>query len=189
MRDLFDSSNEIDIVTLIDTLVKNGVYEKSGGEDYIRTLAETVPNSLNIKDYARIVKVGEGENVRFAVACARDAKKDQSYMLYRLGQDVLSRVIFPLGEFCDKEEIRDIAREKSLKNAEKKALPISFLCSANSFIIMTYYCVLFSFTVLAAVFSYKLFGAPALAAENVFTSLIFYSAIFFATFFKKIENN
>ena len=56
MRDLFDSSNEIDIVTLIDTLVKNGVYEKSGGEDYIRTLAETVPNSLNIKDYARIVK-------------------------------------------------------------------------------------------------------------------------------------
>lgn len=46
--------------------------------------------------------------------------KDQSYMLYRLGQDVLSRVIFPLGEYMDKEEIRSIARSVNLSNAEKK---------------------------------------------------------------------
>ena len=37
-------------------------------------------------------------------------KKDQSYMLYRLGQDVLRRLIFPLGDFEDKEQIRDIAK-------------------------------------------------------------------------------
>jgi len=57
---------------------------------------------------------------KYYVRRAANEKKDQSYMLYRLGQDVLSRLIFPLGEFYDKNEIRDIAREKQLQNAEKK---------------------------------------------------------------------
>lgn len=54
------------------------------------------------------------------VSRAANEKKDQSYMLYRLGQDVLSRLIFPLGEFCDKEKTRELARSKNLQNAEKK---------------------------------------------------------------------
>ena len=41
-------------------------------------------------------------------------------MLYRLGQDILSRLIFPLGDFEDKEQIREIARSVNLTNAEKK---------------------------------------------------------------------
>ena len=45
-------------------------------------------------------------------------KKDQSYMLYRLGQDVLSRVIFPLNGFEEKETIREIARKSDLPNAD-----------------------------------------------------------------------
>ena len=56
MLELFRANNEIDVVTLIDMLVVKGVYDKSGGEDYIRTLTEVVPDALNIKDYARIVK-------------------------------------------------------------------------------------------------------------------------------------
>ncbi len=56
MRELFLSNNEIDVVTLVDTLVRQGVYEKSGGQDYIKTLAEAVPSAMNVKDYARIVK-------------------------------------------------------------------------------------------------------------------------------------
>ncbi len=56
MHELFSNSKEIDIVTLIDTLVTRGIYSKSGGEDYIKTLGQTVPNSLNVKDYAKIVK-------------------------------------------------------------------------------------------------------------------------------------
>ena len=46
--------------------------------------------------------------------------KDQSYMLYRLGQDVLSRLLFPLGEYEDKESVRSLARAQSLTNADKK---------------------------------------------------------------------
>ena len=56
MHELFLTNSEIDIVTLIDTLVRKGIYDKSGGEDYIRTLSQVVPNALNVKDYARIVK-------------------------------------------------------------------------------------------------------------------------------------
>ncbi len=56
MQELFLQNREIDIVTLIDMLVQKGIYDKAGGENYIRLLAEAVPNALNIKDYARIVK-------------------------------------------------------------------------------------------------------------------------------------
>ena len=56
MHGLFLTSRDIDVVTLIDMLVQKGIYTKSGGEQYIRTIAEVVPNALNVKDYARIVK-------------------------------------------------------------------------------------------------------------------------------------
>ena len=56
MHELFLANREIDIVTLIDMLVTKGIYSKSGGQDYIKTLCQTVPNALNIKDYAAIVK-------------------------------------------------------------------------------------------------------------------------------------
>ncbi len=68
--------------------------------------------------YCRIV--ADGKTGNFYVQKAANAKKDQSYMLHRLGQDVLSRLIFPLGEFLDKEEIRDLARENNMTNADKK---------------------------------------------------------------------
>ncbi len=56
MRELFDASSEIDPVTLIDSLVHKGVYEKAGGEDYVRSLLEATPSAMNVKDYANIVK-------------------------------------------------------------------------------------------------------------------------------------
>ncbi len=56
MLGLFNTNSQIDVVTLIDELVKKGIYSKSGGEDYIKIIAQTVPNALNVKDYAKIVK-------------------------------------------------------------------------------------------------------------------------------------
>lgn len=60
------------------------------------------------------------ENGKFYLRRAASDGKDQSYMLYRLGQEVLSRLIFPLGEFSDKDETRELARSNKLQNAEKK---------------------------------------------------------------------
>jgi len=56
MHELFMTDNDIDIVTLVDMLVKKGIYDRSGGEDYIHTIGQVVPGSQNIKDYARIIK-------------------------------------------------------------------------------------------------------------------------------------
>jgi tRNA-uridine 2-sulfurtransferase len=49
---------------------------------------------------------------------ALDPAKDQSYFLYRLGPEVLSRVLFPLGEMT-KGQVRDRARRLGLDLAEK----------------------------------------------------------------------
>lgn len=56
MHGMFITNSQIDLVTLIDELVKKGIYSKSGGEDYIKVVAQTVPNALNVMDYAKIVK-------------------------------------------------------------------------------------------------------------------------------------
>ena len=49
---------------------------------------------------------------------AKDQSKDQSYVLYGLGQDELSRLVFPVGEY-PKARIREIARSLDLPVADK----------------------------------------------------------------------
>ncbi len=51
---------------------------------------------------------------------AGNARKDQSYMLYRLGQDVISRLLLPLSHVEDKEQVREMARAKALENSEAR---------------------------------------------------------------------
>ncbi len=71
---------------------------------------------------------------KFYIRRAASEKKDQSYMLYRLGQEVLSRLIFPLGEFESKDVTRKLARENSLQNAEKKdSQEICFISPADNY--------------------------------------------------------
>ena len=54
---------------------------------------------------------------RYIMRKSKDLSKDQSYMLYRLSQDDLSRMITPLGSY-EKSEIRVMARKARLKNAD-----------------------------------------------------------------------
>ena len=56
MHELYLGNHSIDVVTLIEALVRAGVYDKANGEQYIRTIAEVVPNALNALDYAKIVR-------------------------------------------------------------------------------------------------------------------------------------
>lgn len=67
--------------------------------------------------YAKIVhseKLGKSVIYR-----SRDEKKDQSYMLWRLTDDIKARLVLPLSELT-KDEIRVLAAEKGLSAAEKK---------------------------------------------------------------------
>jgi len=56
MQQMYRDSKNIDLVLLIDELVRSGVYDEAGGREYIRVIAETVPGSANVKDYAAIVR-------------------------------------------------------------------------------------------------------------------------------------
>ncbi|HEX5705526.1 MAG TPA: tRNA 2-thiouridine(34) synthase MnmA [Pyrinomonadaceae bacterium] len=67
--------------------------------------------------YAR-VEFDEGTN-RYRLLRGRDPLKDQSYFLWELTQDQLSRSLFPLGELS-KSEARQAARDSDLAVAEKK---------------------------------------------------------------------
>ena len=46
--------------------------------------------------YAKIVEITDNGEKRFAFAESLDEGKDQTYMLYRLGQDILSMLVLPL---------------------------------------------------------------------------------------------
>ena len=56
---------------------------------------------------------------RYRLLRGRDPNKDQSYFLWELTQDQLSRALFPLGELS-KSDARQAARESHLAVAEKK---------------------------------------------------------------------
>lgn len=57
MQDMYLHNKSIDVITLIDTLVKNGIYDnREKSMNYIKLIAEIVPSAANVKDYAQIVK-------------------------------------------------------------------------------------------------------------------------------------
>ncbi len=77
--------------------------------------------------YARIVKTKQG----YRLKKPEDLFKDQSYFLYRLGQNQLKHTLFPLGNYT-KDEVRKLAREFSLPVADKLASQeICFLPGAD----------------------------------------------------------
>ena len=65
--------------------------------------------------YAKV----ERSNGRYLLKKGIDAKKDQSYFLYSLSQEALSRTIFPVGNLT-KEEVRKLAKKFKLNVADKE---------------------------------------------------------------------
>ena len=66
--------------------------------------------------YARIEK--DEQTGRYLLKKGIDQSKDQSYALYTMSQEELSRTIFPLGNL-KKTEIREIAQKNGFVNAQK----------------------------------------------------------------------
>jgi tRNA-uridine 2-sulfurtransferase len=65
--------------------------------------------------YAQIKRNGD----RFEMLRGVDDNKDQTYFLNQLPQSILSKVMFPLGQY-NKKEIREIAHQHGLATASKK---------------------------------------------------------------------
>lgn len=79
-------------------------FTRAKGADYIAT-----------GHYARIER--DGNNSRLLRGIDND--KDQSYFLWTLPQEVLHRVLFPIGKY-KKAEVRALARKFGLPTSEKK---------------------------------------------------------------------
>jgi tRNA-specific 2-thiouridylase len=77
--------------------------------------------------YAKVVNV----NGKYALAMPEDKRKEQTYMLYRLPQKILSHLVLPLSEGT-KSEIRDAAREQGISAADRgDSQEICFLPHGN----------------------------------------------------------
>ncbi len=79
-------------------------YATENGFDYVAT-----------GHYAKIVKNG----TTYSLYMANSREKDQTYFLYSLTQDKLSKILIPLGEY-DKDTVRDLAKEFNLPVWGKK---------------------------------------------------------------------
>lgn len=65
--------------------------------------------------HARLRRADDG---RRELRCGADERKDQSFFLYGLGQEQMSRLLFPVGELT-KPQVREQARRFGLAAAEK----------------------------------------------------------------------
>ena len=88
--------------------IKFGLFLKnalSSGMDYIAT------GHYVLKAFNKQIN-------QYTLRKAKDENKDQSYFLYRLGQKILSRTLFPLGGLR-KEDVRELAGKYGLENHDK----------------------------------------------------------------------
>lgn len=98
-------------------------------EPLLRMARQIGAERLATGHYARIRK--NEETGRWELLRARDESKDQSYFLWGLSQDQLSRSEFPLGELT-KEEVRALAHRVNLPVADKpESMELCFVPNGN----------------------------------------------------------
>src|SRR5579859_3269 len=98
-------------------------------EPLLRMARQIGAERLATGHYARIRK--NEQTGRWELLRARDDSKDQSYFLWGLTQEQLSRSEFPLGELT-KEEVRAAARRTNLPVADKpESMELCFVPSGN----------------------------------------------------------
>ena len=70
----------------------------------------------------------EERNGKVYIIAGDDDKKDQSYFLWRLGQELLKRCIFPLGTYT-KQQVREYLRDKgyTVKAEEGESMEVCFI--------------------------------------------------------------
>ena len=76
-------------------------------------------DAISTGHYARVCSTGEGADMRYYIAMARDKRKDQSYMLSALSQEELSMLVLPMGDEL-KSDITVSATALGLSAAKKE---------------------------------------------------------------------
>lgn len=74
-----------------------------------------------LEDGADMIATGHYSRVlNGKLLVAQNAEKDQSYFLYRVTQDALTKTLMPIGDFKTKVEVRSLAETFNLPTAKKK---------------------------------------------------------------------
>ncbi|MDP1678056.1 MAG: tRNA 2-thiouridine(34) synthase MnmA [Bacteroidota bacterium] len=98
-------------------------------EELLRKGMQLGADYVAMGHYAKL-RVDETTN-RYIIARGKDEKKDQSYMLWNVTQESLSRTLFPLADYT-KEEVRELAHKYNLRTAEKgESFEICFITDNN----------------------------------------------------------
>ncbi|HRJ27013.1 MAG TPA: tRNA 2-thiouridine(34) synthase MnmA [Fimbriimonadaceae bacterium] len=102
-------------------------------DSLLEKMEELGCDKLATGHYARIRL--DSRTGRYRLLRARGGMKDQSYVLYMLGQEHLSKVMFPLGELGSKAETRRMAAEMGLPVAHKPdSQEICFVSEAGGYV-------------------------------------------------------
>jgi len=78
---------------------------------YARVMTGVKSQKLKIKS--------KNKNQRVQLLKGVDPDKDQTYFLYKVGEEQLARTMFPIGEYT-KKEVRELAKKFNLPNFDKK---------------------------------------------------------------------
>ena len=96
-------------------------------EELIRKGTQLGADYVAMGHYARL----RTENNRYIISRGKDTRKDQSYMLWNVTQESLSKTLFPLADFT-KEEVRELGRKYNLRTAAKgESYEICFITDNN----------------------------------------------------------
>ena len=86
-------------------------------DELLKTAKDLNADYVATGHYCKITKSNKSK--RYFLKKGKDPKKDQSYFLYMLNSDTLSKTFFPLGNY-QKADIREMAINMGLINANKK---------------------------------------------------------------------
>lgn len=74
MSSMYELSQTIDFVSLLEKLKRDGVYDEAGGKAYLTQLVQTVPSAANVLTYVAIIR--ERYYARSLMTAAQDIIKD-----------------------------------------------------------------------------------------------------------------
>ena len=74
MSSMYELSQTIDFVSLLEKLKSDGVYDEAGGKAYLTQLVQTVPSAANVLTYVAIIR--ERYYARSLMSAAQDIIKD-----------------------------------------------------------------------------------------------------------------
>jgi len=118
---IFPTSNRQNRIILIKKIKIN----KKGADDNVK-FHKKIFNVSN-----KYQSASDSERYKYQLLKAKDESKDQSYFLYRLKQNELSKSIFPIGDYT-KKQVREIAKKAGFPNFDRKStVGICFIGKVN----------------------------------------------------------